>query len=46
MGVLSGFVVTLVDHKDFPTFGTGVLWAIVTLSTVGHGDVVPRRSSS
>src|SRR2546423_4398785 len=41
MGVLSGFVVTLVDHKDFPTFGTGVWWAIVTLSTAGHRDVVP-----
>lgn len=42
LGLASGFVVTLVDHKDFPTFGTGVWWAIVTLATVGYGDVVPH----
>jgi len=42
LGTLSGFIVTLVDHKDFPSFGTGVWWAIVTLSTVGYGDVVPH----
>jgi voltage-gated potassium channel len=44
LGTLSGFVVTLVDHKDFPTFGTGVWWAIVTLGTVGYGDVVPHTA--
>jgi len=42
LGTLSGFIVTLVDHKDFPSFGTGVWWAIVTLGTVGYGDVVPH----
>jgi voltage-gated potassium channel len=44
LGTLSGFVVTLIDHKDFPTFGTGVWWAIVTLGTVGYGDVVPHTA--
>src|SRR3954454_12484745 len=44
LGVLSGFVVTLVDHKDFPTFGVGIWWAIVTLGTVGYGDVVPHTA--
>ena len=44
MGLLSGFVVTLVDRQDFPTFGTGVWWAIVTLGTVGYGDVVPHTA--
>ena len=44
LGVLSGFVVTVVDHKDFPTFGTGIWWAIVTLGTVGYGDVVPHTA--
>src|SRR5436190_3762961 len=44
LGVLSGFVVTLVDKKDFPTFGTGIWWAIVTLGTVGYGDVVPHTA--
>jgi voltage-gated potassium channel Kch len=42
LGLVAGFVVTLVDHKDFPTFGVGVWWAIVTLATVGYGDVVPH----
>ena len=32
---------TLVDEKDFPNFGLAVWWAIVTLATVGYGDVVP-----
>jgi hypothetical protein len=44
LGLISGFVVTLVDHKDFPSFGIGVWWAIVTLATVGYGDVVPHTA--
>jgi voltage-gated potassium channel Kch len=42
LGVLAGFVVTIIDRKDFPDLGTGVWWAIVTLGTVGYGDVVPH----
>jgi len=42
LGLVAGFVVTLIDRRDFPTFGTGVWWAIVTLGTVGYGDVVPH----
>jgi voltage-gated potassium channel len=41
LAVLVGLIATLIDRKDFPTFGTGVWWAIVTLGTVGYGDVVP-----
>jgi voltage-gated potassium channel len=44
LGLAAGFVATLVDRKDFPTFGTGVWWAIVTLGTVGYGDVVPHTA--
>jgi voltage-gated potassium channel len=44
LGLSIGFFVTLVDRKDFPTFGTGVWWAIVTLATVGYGDVVPHTA--
>jgi len=44
LGILSGFIVTLVDRKDFPTFGIGVWWAVQTLSTVGYGDVVPHST--
>ena len=41
LALASGFVMTLVDEKDFPNFGLAVWWAIVTLATVGYGDVVP-----
>ena len=44
LGVFFGFVVTLVDRKDFPDFGTAIWWAIVTLATVGYGDVVPHSA--
>jgi voltage-gated potassium channel len=44
LGLLAGFVVTLVDKRDFPTFGSGVWWAIVTLGTVGYGDIVPHTA--
>jgi voltage-gated potassium channel len=44
VSLLAGFIVTLIDREDFPTFGTGVWWSIVTLATVGYGDVVPHTA--
>jgi voltage-gated potassium channel len=44
VSLLAGFIVTLIDREDFPTFGTGVWWAIVTIATVGYGDVVPHTA--
>jgi len=40
--VVTGLVAHLIDRKDFSTFGIGVWWAVVTLGTVGYGDVVPH----
>jgi voltage-gated potassium channel len=31
----------MVVPKDFDSIGEGIWWAIVTLATVGYGDVVP-----
>jgi voltage-gated potassium channel len=41
LALTAGFAMTLVDEKDFPNYGLAVWWAIVTLATVGYGDVVP-----
>jgi voltage-gated potassium channel len=42
--VLIGFLMTLVDKRDFPTLGDGLWWAVQTLSTVGYGDIVPHST--
>ena len=42
VALLAGFIVTIIDKEDFPNYGTAVWWAIVTLATVGYGDVVPH----
>ena len=41
LALCSAALVMLVDEKDFPNYGVAVWWAIVTLATVGYGDVVP-----
>jgi voltage-gated potassium channel len=36
-----GFLVRAIAPRDFGSVGEGIWWAIVTLATVGYGDVVP-----
>jgi voltage-gated potassium channel len=44
IAITTGLVAHLIDRKDFPTFGIGVWWSVVTLGTVGYGDVVPHTA--
>jgi voltage-gated potassium channel len=43
--VAGGILERVLDHREFPTIGKGLWFALQTVTTVGYGDVTPKRAS-
>jgi voltage-gated potassium channel len=43
--MVGGVLITVVDSEEFPDLGTGLWWALQTVTTVGYGDVTPENTA-
>jgi voltage-gated potassium channel len=41
----AAILMTVVDRDNFPTVGSGLWWAVQTVTTVGYGDDVPTTGA-
>jgi voltage-gated potassium channel len=41
VSIAGGVLIWLLDRDEFPTLGSGMWWALQTITTVGYGDHVP-----
>ena len=39
---VSGALMRLLDHREYPNVFRGMWWALQTVTTVGYGDVTPQ----
>jgi voltage-gated potassium channel len=44
--VVAGILMTVADHERYPSVGSGLWWAVQTVTTVGYGDNVPQTFAS
>ena len=43
--LVAGALMTVIDRDGFPSLGSGLWWALQTVTTVGYGDHVPATGA-